>query len=115
MKPTEKRMCEAIEEKRGFVSAIAKVLKISRTSFYAYLKDMPRAQQALEDVREGRHDFVESKLMELINDGNITAIIFYLKTQAKDRGYIERQELTGAGGEGIKIVVEYADSQTDAG
>jgi hypothetical protein len=107
MKPSEKRMCAVIEEKRGFVSAIAKALDISRTSFYAYLKEMPKARQALEDVREGRHDFVESKMMELINDGNPTMIIFYLKTQAKDRGYVERQEVTGKDGGPVHLVIDW--------
>lgn len=102
-------MCEAIEAKKGYVSAVAKELKISRTSFYAYLKDMPKAQEKLAEVREARTDFVESKLMGLIDDGNVTAIIFYLKTQAKERGYVERQEVTGAEGEALKIVVKMQD------
>jgi hypothetical protein len=33
-----------------------------------------------------------------MKDGNMTAIIFYLKTQGKSRGYVERQEVTGADG-----------------
>ena len=44
------------------------------------------------DEREGLKDFAEGKLMQQIDGGNITAIIFYLKTQAKDRGYIEKVE-----------------------
>ena len=37
---------------------------------------------------------VYSKLTEAINDGNLTAIIFHLKTKGKSRGYIEGQEIT---------------------
>jgi hypothetical protein len=48
----------------------------------------------------------------LIKAGNVTAIIFYLKTQAKDRGYVERQELTGA--DGGKLQVEYVNDWRSA-
>ncbi len=33
-----------------------------------------------------------------MQEGNMTATIFFLKTQGKSRGYIERQEITGADG-----------------
>jgi hypothetical protein len=34
--------------------------------------------------------------MEAVEAGEIAAIIFRLKTKGKKRGYVERQELTGA-------------------
>ena len=33
------------------------------------------------------------KLIQHINKGNVAALIFYLKTQGKGRGYIERSEV----------------------
>ena len=43
-------------------------------------------------VPESSVDLAESKLIEAIKDGNLTAIIFFLKTQGKSRGYSERSE-----------------------
>jgi len=98
------QMIQAIKDSRGFVSKAADLCGVSRGTFYNYLKKYATVQEALEDEREKRTDFVENKLMGAINEGNITAIIFYLKTQAKGRGYVERQEFTGKdGGELIKV------------
>lgn len=92
---TAEKMIDAIEKSKGFVSTAAQLLGCSRRHFYARMNTMPTVQAALEDVREKRHDFVESKLLKRIDAEDITAIIFYLKTQCKNRGYVERQEVSG--------------------
>ena len=51
----------------------------------------------LTEAREDTLDFVESKLMKAIDDGNVTAMIFFLKTRGKSRGYSERSEFGRAG------------------
>lgn len=84
---------EAAKGSRGFVTAIAKTLGCSRTHIYNLMEKYPTFKQAIIDEREEIKDFAESKLFSLIDDANPTAIIFYLKTQARDRGYVERQEV----------------------
>ena len=107
---TAERMIAAIEKAQGFVSKAAELLGVSRQTFYNYLKKYATAKQALDDVRSKRHDFVELQLMKGVKDGNMTAIIFYLKTQCKHRGYVERiqQEIGGKDGKEIifKVVRE---------
>jgi len=61
-------------------------------SVYEYIKRYPALKGVLSEAREGSLDLAESKLMEAINAGNLTAIIFFLKTQGKKRGYVERSE-----------------------
>ena len=90
---TAEEVISAIEESRGFASQAAAILKVSRTTFYKYIDKYATAKQALEDTREKRHDYVENKLMKLIDNGNVAATLFYLKTQCKQRGYVERTEL----------------------
>jgi hypothetical protein len=91
---TAAQVIEAIRESRGFVSTISKRLGCERTYVYRLIEKYPTAKEALENEREGNKDFAEGKLMQQIDAGNITAIIFYLKTQAKNRGYVEKQEIS---------------------
>ena len=104
-------MIDAINEAEGFVTKAADILGIGRTTFYRYLDKYVTAQQALEDTREKRHDFVENKLMDAIRKGNITAIIFYAKTQMKHRGYVERIEQAHSGS--VTTIVNWDDNVSD--
>lgn len=58
-------------------------------------KDLFDFKESLKDIRL---DVAESKLMELVGEKNLGAICFLLKCQGKKRGWIERQEVTGADG-----------------
>ena len=88
----------AIHKSRGLLTAAADSLGVSRSALYDAAKRHPEIQQAIEDARDRTTDLAEGKLFQKINEGDNTAIIFYLKTQGKKRGYVERQEVTGAEG-----------------
>lgn len=97
----------------GNIRLIANRLGVSRQTIYSYKKKWKTVEDALKEEKEEMLDLAENKLWKLINDENITAIIFYLKTQGKQRGYIERQEYTGADDEPMEIVVKYASNDSN--
>lgn len=90
--PTAKEYVDAIREANGLVTVAARRLGVDRSAIYKARDRHATVKQALEDARERTTDLAEGKLFQQINEGNMTAIIFYLKTQAKHRGYVERQE-----------------------
>ena len=67
------------------------------TTFYERLEKDSDFKKVVDDIKNVALDYAESKLYELIKDGNVTATIFYLKTKGKKRGYIERQEIAHEG------------------
>jgi len=113
-KYTAAQVIEAIRGSKGIVSHAARKLGCSRKTIYNYVDRYVTVAEALEDEREDLLDFVEGKLLGEINRGNITAIIFYLKTQGKHRGYVERQEHTGADGGALNVVVRWPEENADA-
>ncbi len=106
MATTTAQAAQAIKQAHGFVSHAAKALGISRVQLYRIINAHPTVKEALEDAREEMKDFAESKIYQKIKDGDTTMLIFYAKTQMKDRGYVERQEVTGVEG-GPVIVVNW--------
>lgn len=74
------------------VSLACQQAKIGRATYYCWMKGSPAFKENVDNIKEGAIDFAESKLMQEIQKGNTTAILFFLKTQAKDRGYVERVE-----------------------
>lgn len=98
---------------------MAKALRISRTTLDVWIEKDDLLKSAIESQNESNIDWVEGKLFELIqgvtiqtfnSNGepniytqppNVTAIIFFLKTKGKGRGYVERHEFTGKDGEDL--------------
>lgn len=85
-------IAKVYEKKAGNVSATCTALGIARNTFFSWRNEFPELNEKLTEVEESLVDFSESKLLEQINDGNLTAIIFHLKTKGKNRGYIEKVE-----------------------
>lgn len=82
-----------VYEKKGCnVSATCTALNIDRSTFYNWRNRSQKLDEKLKEVEDSLVDFTESKLLEKIAEGDMTAIIFHLKTKGKKRGYIERVE-----------------------
>ena len=99
----EEEIEDALHVAHGLVASAAKMLsasgrKISRQGVQKYIDKSERLKAVLHEERETLKDFAEGELYKLMKAGDKSAIMFFLKCQAKDRGYIERQEMTGANG-----------------
>ena len=95
-------IAKAYKANAGNLSLTAEALGIDRTTLWEWRKNFPELEQKLNDYDESLGDLAESKLMMAINEGNLTAIIFYLKTKHKGRGYIEGQEIKATVSTAIK-------------
>ena len=112
-KYTTAQMIEALREKHGNLSAAARFLGCSRNTISRYINTYSTVQAVADEERETLIDFAENQLFKQVQDGNITAIIFTLKTIGKSRGYVERQEVTGKDGGAIVVDWDGIDSNQD--
>ena len=103
---------QALRESSGIYSAASQWIaqnigvNYSRQAIAKRVQASPELQKVLEDTIEETIDVAESRLQELIASGNITAILFYLRTKGKHRGYTERQEIAGVSGAGAPVSIQ---------
>lgn len=108
----KKELLEALNKHRGVISHACNSVGISRTQYYNYCNEDEEFSKLADEAQENAIDFVESKLFEKIDGISVlrytakgeeeiyeqppsdTAIIFYLKTKGRKRGYVEKQEIT---------------------
>jgi hypothetical protein len=62
----------------------------------------------LDDIEEENLDYAEEGLQDLLRSDDqrikLRAVELYLKTKGKERGYVERKQLTGIDGEPIQML-----------
>ena len=127
-KPANSKIIELFRINMGNKTKVSEALNVSRTALYNWIDEDPDLKKSIEAQDEANIDFAESKLFSRIEgyehkdvhisnfQGNVTitplvkhyppdptSIIFFLKTRAKHRGYIERQEITGKDGGAIGV------------
>ena len=83
----KKAMLAALEKTLGIVSTACKACGVTANSHAHYMKTDPEYKAAADGMIDIALDFVESKLFQAINEGQVTAIIYYLNNHGKRRGY----------------------------
>jgi len=94
---SKKAIVEALQATAGRVVEAAEKLGCSREHLHRRIRGNPALQEALDAARQRLIDLAEGELVKKVKRGNLTAIIFLLKTLGRDRGYSERVELEHTG------------------
>ncbi len=95
LKPVE----ESLTQFSGNTAAVARKFGVTRQAVQQFIGRHQKLKQVAIDAKETMKDDVESSLYAAALAGEPWAVCVFLKTQAKDRGYGERSEVTGAEGE----------------
>ena len=106
-KYTTVEVVEALRAARGIKTHAAQTLGCDRLTVDNYIKRHPTVAKAYQELREAMVDQAERGLIHLLDAEDWQAIKYTLSTLGKDRGYIERQEVTGP--DGTALQVEYVN------
>lgn len=78
---------EGIQDTGGIRTEICRKLNITRQTLYNYMKRYPKIKEALTDEEEKVLDMAEGNLFSLIQNGDTSAIFYYLNNKGRGRGY----------------------------
>jgi hypothetical protein len=100
----------------GIMSTVARRLGCTWHAAEHAVNRWEETRQALADENERSLDFTEGKMLEQIRLGDGAMIRFHLATKGKRRGFVERQEVTGADGAAVevKFVNDWRDTAAHA-
>ena len=88
----KENMILALTKALGVVSTACLKAGICRKSHYDWMIADPVYNAQVMDIKNIAIDFVESKMFGQINNGDAGLIKYYLGTQGRNRGYVEKTE-----------------------
>lgn len=110
---TTDELIAAIQKANGFLTIAARSLGITYQAIWNRKKRDKKLRKAIKAMREKHLDMSEKKLLENIKKGKEPSIFFHLKCLGRERGYVERREITGAKGEAIQVSISIEDRLKD--
>ena len=98
------KIIEALRSTNGLVSLAAKRLGCAPQTIYTRRDKVHAVAQVIDDCRDELVDLGELALRKAVLAGEPWAVSLVLKTLGKERGYVERQEVTGKEGGPVRLV-----------
>ncbi len=104
---------EALKKTHGMIYLAAEDLGCAAITIYRRAEKVAAVRETIDSYRGKLIDKAELKLEQAVLNGEPWAIQFTLKTIGKHRGYVERQEVTGANGGAIIVDWDSIDNNQD--
>lgn len=102
---------EAFSKSAGILKPACDAMNVDRKTVWRWRQSDEKFDEAYKECQEIAVDFAESALLKNIQAGDTTAIIFFLKTRGRERGYVEKQQID-ATVKGAEVKVNVLDQET---
>ena len=109
----QSKFLKALVENNGSITKACESADIHRMLYYKWLKEDEEFKEKVNSLNELNLDLAEKKLMELIEQNDRAAIIFYLKSKGKSRGYGERALFDMNVNGDIKLIIPGVNDNDD--
>lgn len=99
------------------IEQVAQSVGVNQDTIYTWIKRFPEIAEALKNGKEEANAIIENKLFQKALTGNMTAIIFYLKNNWRDKyndSQLSPDELKLAKAKTRKVVAEASIAELKA-
>ena len=110
---TTEQIISALEATNGLITLAAQRLGCSPQTIYNRANKSKRLKDIIFEKRDNLVDHAELALRAAVLNKEPWAVAMVLKTLGKSRGYVERQEVTGADGGAIIVDWDSIDNNQD--
>lgn len=86
----KKLFLDAMQESRGLICTSIRAAGISKQTLYKWKAEDKEFSDKIDDIKDETKEWVQGRLLTLIENGSTVATIFFLKTQC---GWKESQKL----------------------
>lgn len=118
MKVSDKEFWDILRENAGLYARTGRAIEKQFNVSYSRQAVKDRAEKDMErlnDVKDQNFDVAEEGLHSLMRSENerikLDSTKFYLERKGKDRGYSQRQEITGAEGMPTNFQIEIIENK----
>lgn len=85
LKPENLHLVRSLRRDGLTIDQVAKYIGISQDTIYRWIKDFPEFSEAIKTGKRQANAIIENRLFQKAASGNMTAIIFYLKNNWRDK------------------------------
>lgn len=102
-----------LRKTNGLISHAAELLGVTRSAIHDRINRSPHLQKVMKEIEERLIDKSENVVYHHMQNKNLTAAIFHLKTKGKARGWVEKHEneISGKNDGPIKVTLSKAEFQ----
>jgi len=104
--PKKKAMLEALGKTLGIVYGASQKVGINPCTHYEWIKTDPEYRRLVEELENKKCDVIETAFLNLVDQGNPSAVIHAVKTKLKHRGYGEDPIVNNVNNGGFKLIIE---------
>lgn len=97
------KAAKALRTHRGVILKAAQACEVDRSTFYKFMEKYPELKDIRNECDEELLDVAEANVISAIDDKDMKTTRWYLERKGKERGYVTRQEQTGADGEPLQF------------
>ena len=101
---TREEVLSAISGSKGLILNIEKKLGCTRSCIQEWIDKDPVIKQEIKDEQEREKDMVMDNLIEDAKNGDKFARKLFLEAQARDRGFGDKLEISGANGQPLVVL-----------